>query len=337
MNKELGIVTCFFNPCRYRSRRRNLHACLKGIQASGARILLVELLFGSASSEAPAGDYELLRLHSESVMWQKERLLNVGTKELLKDCDYVAWIDADIVFENTSWLRNVVRALQEHTVVSVAGRAYAFGETIELPACRLLRRSQLTSIGSGYGWAYRAELLNRVEWYDKFIVGGGDSALFFTSLVGSASQRPGGTWVCIDLNRPLEPEVFHCLQDVCDVYRAPIGPQHFAAPLEIWKQIEYLAKGIGSNATADYLRWSRDWVAAMGSGTVGFARNKITVLPHGRRQDRRHQSRRSILPRHKFDPKADIVHDGGAYSWSSPKPDLHREVLNYFSSRKEDD
>ena len=70
----------------------------------------------------------------------------------------------------------------------------------------------------------------------------------------------------------------------------------------------------------------------------------VTCLPvtcshlwHGQRANRQHQTRHKILKRHNFDYKHDTkINSDGILEWASKKPNLHREVRQFFERRQED-
>lgn len=67
----------------------------------------------------------------------------------------------------------------------------------------------------------------------------------------------------------------------------------------------------------------------------GFAPLRITALAHGSLKARHYASRHSMLA--SFDPFVDVRIEGGAFRWASDKPEMHRQVAEYFSARKEDE
>ena len=90
-------------------------------------LVAVELSFDEKFQLA-SGDADILvQVHSPSILWQKERLLNVALKSLPTVCDKVAWLDCDILFENDDWVERASRALDEFALV------HLFQERNELP------------------------------------------------------------------------------------------------------------------------------------------------------------------------------------------------------------
>ena len=77
MSSDLWVITCYFNPCRYKTKRANFDAFMAGMEDNRANVLVVELAFGDEEFELPKSK-NVLRLRGSGVMWQKERLLNIA-------------------------------------------------------------------------------------------------------------------------------------------------------------------------------------------------------------------------------------------------------------------
>jgi hypothetical protein len=179
---DLWIVTSYYNPLRYRTRRANFDAYRAAIETSGLNHLVIECAFGSQPfSLSP--ECAVLQIRCRHVLWQKERLLNVAVAALPKRCTKVAWLDCDVLFENPDWAVEVSDLLERVPL------AQPFQHSIRLPrgddcykgrgviyegfcaAC--LARPGVFLTGqferhghTGFGWAARRELLERADLYD---------------------------------------------------------------------------------------------------------------------------------------------------------------------------
>jgi hypothetical protein len=113
---DLGIVTAYFNPAGYRTRRVNHDLFAQRILASGLRLLTIECALGEAAFELPESP-NVLRVRARTVLWHKERLLNLGIARLPPECTKVAWLDGDLLFDNPAWAVETSRLLDDHAVV----------------------------------------------------------------------------------------------------------------------------------------------------------------------------------------------------------------------------
>jgi hypothetical protein len=267
-------------------------------------LVSVELSFGEPF-ELDGGDADVLvQLRGGDVMWQKERLLNVALLRLPADCDQVAWIDADVLFERESWAEATKRLLDRFAMIQLFQRVDDLGPgQIEgPPICTSESMGQRIVSGaateenlpapgragcSGLAWAARREALEEAGFYDPCIVGSGDRAMAL-----AAYGRP-------DLG------------------------------------ISYLR--MNQRRAEHYRRWARDFYAAV-RGDIGCLEGTIRHLWHGSHANRRHAERHLDFSKFDFDPALDIaIDDHGCWRWSSHKTELHAFVRDYFPSRREDD
>ncbi len=323
---DLAVVTCVFNPCGYRSRLDNYRTFRRNLERSGVGCLTVELAVADDPHLLAAAPGEVLQVRSSAALWQKERLLNLGIREMLsRGYRKIVWLDADVVFEDAvDWPWHVAAALDRNRLCQVfdavlveeegkrplpgvSAVRYAhdhdlwFHQERRLPSWRWPFGYPLGY--AGYGWAARADLLERVELYDRAVVGGGDELM----LAASVDRSDG--W---------EARAGHLLRSA--LRRCARCGHRNAAP-------GYLA---------DYLTWARRWHEQVG-GRCGWADLTARSLYHGDRLHRHYSLRRDILLRHEFDPTSDLALDGdGCWRWASAKTRLHLEVQNYFFERRED-
>jgi hypothetical protein len=307
-NSDFWAITSYFNPCGYQRRLTNYWTFRKSLEVP---LVAVELSFGHSFELTPADADILIQLTDGDILWQKERLLDVGLRNLPNECDFVAWLDCDIVFELHEWPDWVRRELRKVSLVQL------FRECGHLaPNSRDFRsnRTALTRIDEAVGWriatgkpiadhpgdltglrrgdtigvawAASRDLMQKHAFYDASIVGGGDRAIL------SAAMR--------DLDR--------CIIN-----------QHMNT-----QRVEH------------YRSWGEPFSAQV-RGKVGSIDGRVLHLWHGDLENRRYRLRNSEFARFEFDPFRDITQGrGGAWRWSSPKSQMHQFVCDYFFSRNED-
>ncbi|HAH45356.1 MAG TPA: hypothetical protein DCM07_10990 [Planctomycetaceae bacterium] len=110
-------------------------------------------------------------------MWQKERLINIGIQSLPADVDAVAWIDADLVFQNPDWYEQTKSLLGTHEFVQLFERIEYLDPdgNVErsLPSWSASRNGQRMPGGA---WAARRDAISGGI-PDTCIIGGGDWSL----------------------------------------------------------------------------------------------------------------------------------------------------------------
>lgn len=305
---DLWAITTYFNPCDYQNRRRGYETFRKHLQVP---LLTVELSF-TGEFHLKKGDADILiQLHSSDVMWQKERLLNIGIEALPDVCVKVAWIDCDLVFGNDDWPQQASEALEQYPFIqpfehtcdlkpefigpeftthmcsySCESLASLYAKSLLPERYLLLKNKRAHGITPGYAWAARRDVLQRHSLYDACIVGGGDGTIL-AGVLGEFSEI-----------------------------------------------IEYLK--MNPRRAEHFMAWAEPVYQEV-SGSLGFIPGTIYHLWHGDIQDRNYDARRAELEKHRFDPYEDIaIADNGCWQWSSNKPDLHRYLREYFAMRRED-
>ena len=323
----LWVITSYYNPAKYETRRRNFRNFRKYLNSP---LLVIELAqSGGHHLSEDDGDI-VLNLTGEDRIWQKERLLNIGLNELPRHVEYVAWVDCDVIFEDESWASKAKRRLSKtdgllqlfETSVhlprnaeaddlspvacgryepimrgvaiasSLASSEFDINE-IKLTRARgqpdLMKQYRQMHRRNCYGMAWSAQrrTIAASGFYDRNVVGGGDSVQVFAAL-----QRLDDYWA-------LRPQTLPHKQDTLE-----------------WMQL----------ATASGLL-----------STISALDHNLYHMWHGSIEDRDYRGRHNILYRNNFDPKVDITHaENGTWAWSDPNGDLAKDVGAYFISRRED-
>jgi hypothetical protein len=179
MNSELGLVACYFNPCKYARRHQNYLDFYECLGAHKKDLITVELAFDDQVFDLEALDNRLA-LRTKTLVWQKEALLNVGIREAVnRGYKYICWLDADISFNEADWYNRILNALDTHNLVQVFEVLKRFDDEDTFQ----VMKSTAASIGNvseatGFGWACPSSFFEDCMLYDKMIVGGGDTLIY---------------------------------------------------------------------------------------------------------------------------------------------------------------
>jgi hypothetical protein len=297
LGKELGAVCCFFNPLRSRSRIRNYSLFREGIERVGLRLLTVELAFGDAPFQTEDSP-DVLRLRGGDVMWQKERLLQIGGERLAAEgYSGLVLLDADVLFHEPEWPLRVVDALNRHAAVqcfSVAIRHYADMVLCAHSGVKAWQREgYLPGSAKGLAWALRSSLIKRVGLYQHCVVGGGDSALSLAAL--GVAHGP-------------------------DAWKETLSSQAFI-------------RRAGPTMLAHYQVWAGRFFRF--AGEAAHVDGVVEALPHGPCDRRRYVDRHDMLAA--FDPEREVAAgEGGAFVWTDAGEGRREPLRLYFQERRED-
>ena len=301
---ELVVITPYFNPCHYLTRRKNYGIFLDGIARAGVRCITIECAFGGDDFEL-AETADVMRIRARDVLWQKERLINLAAASLPRQCKHVAILDGDILFENKCWVDDLMGVMQTCSIAQVFESALmldehgdhtdssiyeSFSSVMSKHAEKLVHSNYAVEHGhSGLGWVMHREILDSVGLYEAGIVGGSDHFL---------------THACFnDFGKCLVHELKN--------------NERIIAHLEAWARRFY----------------------PFVMGNVGVVPGRIRHLWHGDFAKRRYVDRMHDVIDLGFDPWTDLkVVDGMPLEWTGDvtKPELRQFVSSYFACRDED-
>lgn len=306
---RLWAITSYFNPMGWKSRLANYHVFRKNLPMP---LVTVELSFDGEYRLQDADADILVRVDDGDVMWQKERLLNVAISALPADCDFVAWLDCDIVSVSSRWPESICNALGRCPMAQGFSTAWhARSPSLDAGDQSRRKRGKQSSLSRGpvqgtipddvfslhgghgiygywpgFAWAARREVVDSAGLYDTMILGTSDKA----------------------------------------IYSAAYGKsEEFIRALELHESL------------ADHYR---EWATGfhdLVQGKVGFAEAEIQHLWHGTMSNRAFRRKYEGFQRFEFDPCRDLrLGKSGAWRWASAKPGLHEHVAQYLRDRKED-
>jgi len=112
---KLNVIVVISNPCLFARRFILLKEFVQRmeLEESNINLYIVELAYGKQRFfVTDSKNKNHLQIRTEHPIWHKENMINVGIKKLLpSNWKAVAWIDADIEFENTTWVKDTLKIL----------------------------------------------------------------------------------------------------------------------------------------------------------------------------------------------------------------------------------
>jgi hypothetical protein len=317
---KTALITCFFNALGYASRIANYRLFAARLKEQKVPLYTIEALFPGQTS-ALSKHSNVMTVDCETVLWQKESLLNLLIRELPPKYKAVLWCDADIYFQNKNWFRATQKLLNKFPVVQPYSQAVrlprgaktyrknaeifsGFADIYQENPQLLLKGDFAAHGHTGFVWAAHRYILENHGLYDAMIAGSGDHVMAH-AFAGDFDSR------CI--------------------HRILGGNEKHITHFQQWAKRIY-----------PEIR-----------GKIGHVEGRILHLWHGETQDRRYVDRNRELAAFAFDPSRDIVRDSkGLWSWKQSAPTLLNRLkarvgkkkenglrdwaVNYFAARKED-
>lgn len=325
---NLWVVTSYYNPCRWKTRRQNYDQFIDHLNSLEIPHITIECVFCDEDWELP-NNINIIKTRADSLLWQKERLINLAVSWLPKECEYVAWLDCDIIFENLNIKQDIISELIKHPIVqtwetadkleqdgiNISEQSVSFAAVMNgirppaIPDNNSLnynleyhmskpQPADIFSIGrydthghTGYGWAMRREIFNQVGLYEHAIAGSADH------FMAHAIYNNYGFCITNALKHD-------------------------------YNQISHLK------------HWGKKFYQYT-QGQLGCVAGNIKHLWHGETADRQYFKRMHEITNLNYNPWSDIVlNTGKPLSWDTDvfktKPELINYFSNHFKSRKED-
>jgi hypothetical protein len=341
---DLWCITAYFNPAQYRTRPANYARFAAPLREAGIPLLTVECAFGDDPFELPPGP-DVVQVRARDVLWQKERLINLGVAHLPPQATQVAWLDGDILFTNPDWAVATAALLDTAVVAQPFARAIrlAQGEDSaplasaghESFAAVWQRDRSLVHVGgldvhghTGFAWAARRDLLAQHGLYEAFITSNGDHFLAHAFAGDFAS-------CCVQSVRQGS-RLSHVSRRT---RRGRLGPLlRRILPRPMRRALHYLpgVRQPNNPYWEHFLAWGEP-VAAQVGGRIGCTPGALLHLWHGDMENRQAGVGRQLLHEQGFDPVRDLrVGPTGCLEWATDQPRLRRWLPEFFRQRRED-
>jgi hypothetical protein len=340
--QPLYVITPLFNPQRYKRRWKLYTDFQKHVRDAGAVLLTIEASFGERTSamdkwaqptnseaedvkwlsQGPTPvpvaakmppnrlkqDYIKVRVDYEQEIWTKESLLNIATQHLPPDWQYVAWIDADLIFARPDWVSETLHMLQHYHFVQMFSIAVDLSPKYEPIAAHQ---------GFVYSYMHGSELPNDGYYEPKCPKG---------QIVNK--WHPGYAWAA-------RREALDDVGGLVDWAILGAADNHMAKAL-VGQAHKSVNPAVHTNYMTRLLRWqsrAEDKIKR----NIGYVDGTILHYWHGSKHNRYYWDRWKILIENDFDPDNDIYKDArGIYRLTGNKPKLRDQIRQYMRQRAED-
>lgn len=297
---DLHVISVISNPVRWHSRIRLFHEYVEQMLQSGVKLTVVECAYGNRPYQIPHHDryYQLVRVRSNSMCWNKENLINIGISRLPDDWRYVAWVDADIKFRSTDWAYEAVHGLQQYPILQPWAWCIDLGPNGEV-------------IDNHKSFAY-------LHWHGKF------------RGVGPAYEfcHPGYAWCA-------RRSAIDRVGGLIDFAICGAADHHMALSM-IGKVMWSVPKGISEDYMDPLMEWQKRAISVTHKN-LGYLPGSIEHAWHGSKDHRKYIDRWQILIRNNYEPDTDIKRNTyGVVELSGSKPQLTHDLDVYMRERSED-
>lgn len=308
-DETLYVVLSYFNFCAYKQRKKLFYEFVERIKDEpGIKIVVSEAVLTTEPEEHQreqallpmTGIWKHLRYTTKHAIWLKENLCQMAIHQLPSNWKYVAWIDADIVFLNKTWVSDTVDALRtKYDVVQLFFKCENLDE-----------RGQVGKVDKSFGYMH----VESGRPYVRSHVYG--------------FWHPGYAWA---MTRAAHDQ----MRGLVEFGILGSGDNHMS--LALIGKVDYSHPG---NIHPVYRQKLADYQERVRGLRLGYVPGIIQHMYHGPIANRHYQQRWLILTQGErpYDPSEHVAkNECGLLQLTRDGMHLERPIRIYFAARREDD
>jgi len=292
---KLYVISVISNPARFETRYKLFNEFCDRMKLENNVVLFTVELQQRAR---PFVTNANIKLRTNHELWYKENLINIAVQHLPHDWEYMAWIDADIEFQNKNWVSETIEQLQTYKIIQMFSHAIDMGI-----------KKETLSVHVGFAYQY----VNGETWKEPKYGG---------------AWHPGYAWACRK----------SAYNEIGGLMEFPIlgSADHHMSLAFIGLVQRYLNSNLHPNYKM-LCKIFQDRCERHIKRSIGFLHGTILHHFHGNKVDRQYQDRWKILTNNQFDPLSDIKKDSNnLWQLEDTKIKLRDDLIRYFRVRNED-
>lgn len=210
---KFWVIAIVSNPIRFSSRYKLFKQFQQHMADLGAKMIVVEQAFGTRPFEITnRNNPRHVQVRTQHELWLKENMINLGVNYLTQldpDWEYVAWIDGDVNFQRNDIIEETCHQLQHYDFVQMFSHAIDMGPDMNPLKIQngfmwsYINNGCMPPQGCGHGgyyggqrgqfwhpgfaWAARRRVFEKINLFDKAILGAGDHHMAL-AMIGQAER-----------------------------------------------------------------------------------------------------------------------------------------------------
>jgi hypothetical protein len=313
MARTLHIVTCIANPLLWKSRVALAERAIEAwLLDQKVHVTLVECAYGNREYQleylALEDRVTYIPVRAKTLLWSKENLMNIGINRLPHNATYVATIDADVIWRGSDWANATMNALDIYPVIQPWQYCFDLGPN-----------NQHNGLHNSFAFLYKEGKHVLPRFNDKTLQLTNDPYTY---------PHPGYAWAWTR-------DFLECAGGLFEWGGVGSGDHHMALSL-----LKHAHMSIPKQANQTYIDLLVEWqerVQKFNGLKIGYVKDTIEHMFHGRKEDRGYNSRWGMFLKYKFDPLRDTKRNTyGVLEFAGNKPELEREWEQYLNARNED-
>jgi hypothetical protein len=299
VEKDMAIITCYFNWCGFISPTRNFNRFLRQMDILGYPVYGVELSLNDRFETTGRVGWKQIRVDKKNICFQKEACINLAEKLVPKKYKKIAWIDPDFSFTNTNWYNDTSKKLDTFKLVQMYDKGIGtdrFGRIDRIHPSLMSMHGKVSMVDwyhhpghPGGAWGANRNLWKWGGLYPYAIMGGGDTVFIYTIFGFDFSGA------------------------------------------------SYEHLNIGENSTfLEYINWKKKIMSYIKPEDVSYISGSFIHEWHGDRDNRGYNTRHKILERIDLNTNVILNNNRIIELRGISKRSTYDQILGYFENRDED-
>lgn len=304
IEEKLHVIIVLSNPCNYAIRYILTKEFIRRMKDEPDIILyIVELAYGIQDYHITDADNERhLRLRShDTPLWHKENMINIGIKKLLpSNWKAVAWVDADIEFENSSWAMDTLKILNGYKDI-----VQLFSHNVFMDASG---ETDMILTGMGFQYVKKMKRSNKIKNINSY-------------------WHPGFAWACTR-------KLYEKMNGLYEYAITGDGDMLIASCF-----LSNYLSALPCDVSDDYKNSLKEFENRVSGSRLGYVPGVIRHYYHGSINSRKYDIREQILTTFNYSPTYHLTKNKNGLlipSKNCPK-ELLDSIMNHFQSKREDD
>ncbi len=309
IDDKLHVIIVISNPCKY--FRRYILALefierIKREQNKFIELYIVELEYGNNPkfevTEKNNTKHLQILCPNPNPIWHKENMINMGVKHLLPTTwKAMAWVDADIEFDNVHWAEDTLKILGSGSYDMVQ----LFSNAMDLD-----QNKDIMQLFTSFGYQYTHQRKYKPSNVNNY-------------------WHPGFAWACTR-------NAYEKMGGLFDLGILGSGDNHMA--LAFIGKSEFSLSPTMSKGYNDAVK-EYECKILDNNLKLGYVPGIIKHYFHGSKKNRKYMERRLILIQHEFDPLIHLMKDETGLLLPTPEcpQNLLNDIKQYFEERNEDE
>ena len=326
---RLHVLTVVSNPLRWRSRYENYWKFEAHVASSPAVLYTAEIVQGDRMFEVTTPDNPRnLQLRTWDELWHKENALNLLLARVPLGAQYIAMVDADLIFTRPDWAQETLHLLQHYQIIQM------FSHLIDIN-----QDGQPVNQSPAVSMVYQRtqDIIPRLEGAQKKKSLVADAYDYLHAMWTGERQKPGTAkrpWGCPGGAWAYRKDALNQLGGLMDF--SIIGSADWYMAKALFGEVEEILDPRWHN---NYKMLCREWQnnAAALQKDIGYMKGTVLHLWHGAKSDRGYGVRVKQMADTHFDPLHDIRRDWqGLYQLTGSNTDLRDWIRERARMRNED-